>query len=120
MAEVGRRRAAGGSLTRSPGRRARSAATLGSARGRPWTGAGESVLSLDREERPADRAGELGLLFRELEARRELGRNLHPGGELESDGPLLLVVDRVHHVDREAALVEHVRHADVLDLERGR
>src|SRR6516164_5774481 len=78
------------------------------------------VLALDHEERSADGAGKLRLLGRELEARRQLRRHFHSVGELESDGPLLLVIDRVHHVDREAALVEHVRHADVLDLKRGR
>src|SRR6266516_2964427 len=75
-----------------------------------------SVLSFDHEERAADRACELRLLLRQLEARRELGRDLHPVGELEADGSLLLVVERVQHVDRQPALVEHVRPADVLDL----
>src|ERR687888_2571249 len=74
------------------------------------------VLPLDHEERAADRACELRLLLRKFEARRELGRDLHPVGELEADGALLLVVERVQHVDREAALVEHEGPADVLDV----
>src|SRR6201999_3204331 len=75
-----------------------------------------SVLALDHEERSTDRAGQLRLLPRKFEPRRELGRDFHPVGELESDGALLVVIDGVHHVDRQAALVEHVGDADVLDL----
>ena len=50
----------------------------------------------------------------------ELLGDVHPVGELEPDRPLAAVVERVHHVDRQAALVEDVGHPDVLDLERGR
>ena len=49
----------------------------------------------------------------------ELGGDLHAIGELEADRPLLRVVEVVHHVDGEAVGVEHVRHAQVIDLERG-
>ena len=52
--------------------------------------------------------------------RRELVGHVHPVGQLEADRPLAAVVDRVHHVDRQAALVEDVGHPDVLDLERRR
>src|SRR5947207_620007 len=67
-----------------------------------------SVLALDHEERSADGTGKLRLLLRKFEVWRKLGRDFHAIGEFEADGPLLLVIDRVHHVDREAALVEHV------------
>ena len=43
--------------------------------------------------------------------------HLHPFGELEPDRSLLRFVERVQHVDREPALVEHVGPPDVLDLE---
>src|SRR6187431_1402608 len=74
-----------------------------------------SVLVLDDEVGAADRAGELRALPGELELRELLGL-VHAVGELEPDGPLAAVFDRVHHVDREAALVEDVRHADAIDL----
>src|SRR6478735_11199882 len=76
-----------------------------------------SVLALDDEVRPADGAGQLGLLPSELEL-AQLLRHVHPLGELESDRPLRFVAEAVHHVDRQTALVEHVGHLDVLDLER--
>src|SRR5947209_6841087 len=76
-----------------------------------------SVLVLDSEEGAADGSGQLRLLPRELEPRREFRGDFHPFGELEPDRPLPRVVDGVHHVDRQAALVEDVGHPDVLDLE---
>jgi hypothetical protein len=56
-------------------------------------------------------------LPREFEPRGELRGDFHPSGELEPDRPLVGVVDGVHHVDRQTALVEDVRDSDVLDLE---
>src|SRR5256885_873585 len=49
-----------------------------------------SILALDHEVRAADRAGELRLLPRELE-RTELGGDVHPFGEFETDRSLLRV-----------------------------
>ena len=46
------------------------------------------------------------------------GGDLHPFGELEPGRPLLGVVDGVHHVDRQTALVGGMRHWDALDRER--
>src|SRR5262245_41445805 len=51
-------------------------------------GRARSVLVLDVEVRAPDRSGELRLLPRELEARRELLGDLHPVGELEADRAL--------------------------------
>src|SRR5207248_2408874 len=82
--------------------------------------ASASVLVLDDEVGAADRSGELRLLTRELETRRKFLGDLHPVGQFESDGALRRTVEGVHHVDRQAALVEHVRHLDVLDDELGR
>jgi hypothetical protein len=56
----------------------------------------------------------------ELRPGGELRRDFHPFGELESDRPLLGVVDGVRHVDRQTALVEDVGDSDVLDLEARR
>jgi len=47
---------------------------------------------------PADRAGELRLHLRELEALRELRGHVHAVQELEAHGALLRVGDRVHDV----------------------
>ena len=44
-------------------------------------------------------------------------RQLDAVGQLESYGALLRVVERVDDVDRQPALVEHVRSLDVLDLQ---
>lgn len=44
-----------------------------------------SVLALDDEVGATDRSGQLGLLPSELEAVDELGQNVHPIGQLESD-----------------------------------
>src|SRR3954447_12741957 len=79
-----------------------------------------SVGAFDHEERPADRAGQLGLLPRELEALGQLIRHLHAVGQLEPDGTLPTLGQGVHDVDRETRLVEDVRHPDPVDLERGR
>src|SRR5262245_6307026 len=65
------------------------------------TRASASVLALDDEERSADGAGKLRLLLRKFEAWRELRRDFHPVGQFEPDGPLLLVINRVHHIDGE-------------------
>src|SRR6266480_5922713 len=81
-----------------------------------WSPRG-SVLVLKREEGAANGSGQLRLLPRELESRGELRGDFHPFGQLEPDRPLLGVVDGVHHIDRQAALVEEVRDSDVLDLE---
>src|SRR5258708_31280444 len=66
---------------------------------------GGSVLALDREVRPADRAGQLRLLRCELELLGELLRDVHPLGELEADSSPLGIVDVVHHIDGQAAVV---------------
>src|SRR5882762_6289737 len=76
-----------------------------------------SVLVLEGEVGTANGPGQLRLLLRELELRGELRGDFHPFGELEPDRPLLGVVDGVHHVDRQTALVEDVGDSDVLDLE---
>src|SRR5262249_1957200 len=76
-----------------------------------------SVLALDDEVRATDRAGELGPLANELEPVGTLLRDLHPVRELEADGSLPGVLERVEHVDGQARLVEHVGPADALDLE---
>jgi hypothetical protein len=41
-----------------------------------------------------------------------------PFAELEPDGPLAGVVDRIDHIDRYSALVEDLGDLDVLDLKR--
>src|SRR4051794_12769206 len=64
------------------------------------------VVAFDHEVRAADRPGQLRFLSRELEG-AELGWDLHPFGELEPDRSLLGFVEQ--HVDRQSALVEHVR-----------
>src|SRR6266496_2399974 len=76
-----------------------------------------SVLVLEREVGTPNGSRQPRLLPRELEPRGELRWGLHPVGELEPDRPLLGVVDSVHHVDRQTALVEDVGHSDVRDLE---
>src|SRR5690348_9676820 len=76
-----------------------------------------SVLVLECEVGAANGSGQLRLLARELEPRGELRGDFHPFGELEPDRPLRGVVDGVHHVDRQAALVEDVGHPDIRDLE---
>src|SRR5689334_4594040 len=89
--------------------------------GAGWGGAGhrrgtDSVLALDDEVGAADRAGELRLLPRELEAGQLVG-DLHAVRELEPDGPLAAVRERPEDVDRQARLVEDVGPADAVDLE---
>src|SRR6185369_10750153 len=74
--------------------------------GRAATPRRRSVFALDHEERPADRACQFRLLPREFEFLGELGGDVHSIGELESNSALPPVVDGVHHVDRETALVE--------------
>jgi hypothetical protein len=65
-----------------------------------------SVLALDHEVRASDGPRQVRLLACELE-RAQLGGDVHPFGELESDGPLRIrSVERVQDVDREPALVE--------------
>src|SRR5580704_17544303 len=76
-----------------------------------------SVLVLKREVGAANGPGQLRPLPRELEPGGELRGDFHPFGQLEPDRPLPGVVDGVHHVDRQAALVEDIGHPDVLDLE---
>src|SRR5215475_2286217 len=76
-----------------------------------------SVLVLEVEVGTANGSGQLRLLPRELELRGELRGDFHPVGELEPDRPLPGVIDGVHHVDGQAALVEDIGHPDVLDLE---
>src|SRR4051794_770545 len=76
-----------------------------------------SVLTLDHEEGAADRAGELRLLPRELEAGCQFLGDLHPLGELEPDRALLPGRQAVHHVDRQSGVVEHVCHPESVDLE---
>src|SRR5271167_2365952 len=76
-----------------------------------------SVIVLEVEVGTANGSGQLRLLPRELEPRGELRGDVHPFRELEPDRPLLGVVDGVHHVDRQTALVEDVGDSDVLDLE---
>src|SRR5690242_9566722 len=66
----------------------------------PSYGAGaRSVLVLEGEIGPANGSGQPRLLPCELELRRKLGGDFHPIRELESDRPLLGVVERVHHID---------------------
>jgi hypothetical protein len=76
-----------------------------------------SVLVLEVEVGAANGSGQLRLLPRELEQRGKLLGDFHPFGELEPDRPLLGIVDGVHDVDRQTALVEDVGDSDVLDLE---
>jgi hypothetical protein len=76
-----------------------------------------SVLVLEREVGTANGSGQLRFLAGELEPRGEFRRDFHPFGELEPDRPLLGVIDGVHHVDRQAVLVEDICDSDVLDLE---
>src|SRR6478735_4572994 len=80
-----------------------------------WEGA-QSVLALDDEVGAADRAGELRLLPRELEA-GQLVRDVHAVRELEPDRTLAAVGERPEHVDRQPGLVEDVGPADAVDLE---
>src|SRR6266566_2670869 len=81
----------------------------------PWWR--RSVLVLKREVGAADGSGQLRPLPRELESRGELRGDFHPFGQLEPDRPLLGVVDGVHHIDRQAALVEDVGYSDIPGLE---
>src|SRR5690348_7489961 len=78
------------------------------------------VRTLDDEVGAADDAGQLRVLPRELELRREFLGNLHPLGQLEPDGPLRPVLKPVHHVDREPGLVEDIRKPDAPGDEAGR
>jgi inner membrane transporter RhtA len=70
-----------------------------------------SVLALDDEVGAADHPGQLRLLPRELEARREFLGHVHAVGQLEPDRSLGPGLEPVHDVDRQAGLVEHVGHA---------
>src|SRR6478736_1328600 len=80
-----------------------------------WEGA-QSVLALDDEVGAADRAGELRLLPRELEA-GQLVRDVHAVRELEPDRALAAVGERPEDVDRQPGLVEDVGPAHAVDLE---
>src|SRR3979411_636588 len=102
----------------APGSRARSVAGGGCLDlAEPVRG---SVLVLEGEEGTANGPGQLRLLLRELELRGELRGDFHPFGELEPDRPLLGVVDGIHHVYRQTALVEDKGDSDVVDLEARR
>jgi hypothetical protein len=51
------------------------------------------------------------------EPRCELCGDVHPFGQLEPDRLVLGVIDGVHHIDRQTALVEDVRDPDLPELE---
>ena len=80
----------------------------------------ESVLVLEGEVRTANGSRQFRLPRCELEPGGELRGDFHPFRELEPNRPLVGVIDGIHHVYRQTALVEDKGDSDVVDLEARR